>query len=189
MHKCFDQLTHYSSYHGSCREHSALAAGEILNAAMEQKPPGVSVLCVATYLRRQWRGGTLVLWRSRLWHFSGLIHNTSWPSSPSHAPSPSARWLWTVRRSQVSPAPGLWNPWQYVPHCCHSWSRRAADGRLTASVLIQPGHSVPWVTTFPSLLQHNATPPTQPPYNEETPACNGDSRSAAVTSRLRWGAL
>lgn len=31
----------------------------------------------------QWCGRTLVLWRSRVWKCSGLIHNTSWPSSPS----------------------------------------------------------------------------------------------------------
>lgn len=107
--------------------------------------------CVETYLRRQWRGGTLVLWRSRLWHFSGLIHNTSWPSSPSRARAPSTRWLWTVWRSQRVIL-GLWNPWQYVPHCRHSWSQRAADGRLTTLMLIQPGQSVPLVTIFPSLL-------------------------------------
>lgn len=34
--------------------------------------------------RKRW-GGTLVLWRSRVCHFSGLIHNTSWPSPPGHA--------------------------------------------------------------------------------------------------------
>lgn len=33
---------------------------------------------------RKWYGGTLVLWRSRVSHFSGLIHNTSWPSTPTH---------------------------------------------------------------------------------------------------------
>lgn len=30
-----------------------------------------------------WCGQTLVLWRSRVWKCSGLIHNTSWPSSPN----------------------------------------------------------------------------------------------------------
>lgn len=37
------------------------------------------------YPRRKRWGGTLVLWRSRVCHFSGLIHNTSWPSPPRHA--------------------------------------------------------------------------------------------------------
>lgn len=62
---------------------------------------------LATCPSRKWRGGTLVLWRSRVWHFSGLIHNTSWPSPPAH----TQRWGPVQRQCEA-------RRWQ-SPHCPH----------------------------------------------------------------------